>query len=530
MNTLIHLCKKDFAFAKPWILGTWLALVAGTFFPSLMPATGMPLPWAAIRQWIPALLVFLTVTRIIHCDSFTGTTGFMGTRPVGRMFLLGCKLAFIDCTLVLPAALLSLLHPVLMGVELTLAEHLLLFLEMGLFFAVFAAAAVLVAVLTRSVGTMALLSVIIVIFIALLAKTSIGRSQQLFGCTLEEAHLRDSVWLVSQALLTIAAISIAMSWVAKRRWPITPAMFVLSAGCLIVIGKGWKWNFVEHLAKDAPIGQILKGTPALVWLDEPRLVSYEKREGIPYAQVIRPHRIEGLKDGWKAKMVESESEARFADGTVWKSHRAARPDPTERFGAEVLTQMGIRKSKTNSLPDADPFGFRVLFECEETRLSTLRDRRASIHGNGTFQLDQPYIAAVMPLKAGTIAINGRSQYRIDSLNVIDGQISLDFSTRGIALKSKGDGAGGFLRLNLLLFNPETQQIATSGGGSGTTGIGDDWKSMHRTYSLDQNPGGRSRPDADAFLKGARLYVIAVHYGGTITLAYEIPDMVLDVKH
>lgn len=87
MSTLTHLCKKDFTYARPWIFGTWFALVAGTFLPALM------------------------------------------------------------------------------GVEPTAADHLLLFLEKGLYFAAVAAGAVLVSVLTRRVGPMAMLSIIIVVFL-----------------------------------------------------------------------------------------------------------------------------------------------------------------------------------------------------------------------------------------------------------------------------------------------------------------------------------------------------------------------------
>lgn len=529
MNTLIHLCKKDFVYAKPWILGAWFALAAGTFLPALMPADGVPLPWAPIREWIPALLIFLTSTRIIHCDPFTSTTSFIATRPVRPMLLLGGKLAYIACALILPAALLALVHPTLMGVELTAVEHLLLFLEKALYFAVVAAAAVLVSVLTRRVGTMALLSAIILILIGSLVGMAFGRPVQLFGRTLEAQHLHTSAWLVIQVFLMVAAIAIAMSRAAKCRWSVTAAMFVLAAGSLIGIGKGWKWNFVEQLAKAAPVGQILPAEPALVWLGEPRLVSYEKRASIPYAQVTRPHRIEGLKDGWKAKLVESKSEARFADGTVWKSHRASRGDPFESFAADVLPQIGIDLSKAHNLQPSDPFAFRVLFECEETRLLPLRDRHASIHGTATFQLYRPFIAAEMPAKAGATAVSGRSQFRIDSLSMIDGQISLSFGIRGIALKSKGDGAGGFLPVDLLFMNPETKQIAFQGGGGGSSGIGDDWKVLNRSYWLDQHQRTTSGEKTDAFLKGARLYIIGKRYGGTINLPFEIPEMLLEEK-
>ena len=528
MNHLIHLCKKDFTFAKPWILGTWLAIVAGNVLPAVMPVNGPPLPWAAIRLWLPALLVFLTSTRIIHCDPLTGATGFMATRPVRPAVALGGKLAFIAGVLILPAALFALLHPVLAGFRLSGADHLLLLLENGLFYSLIAAAAVMSAVFTRRVGTMALLAVALLFMVGLLMRMANG-GLRVFEPTIEDAHLRTAVWLVTQGFLTTAATAVAVIWAAKRRWPVTATVFLLSAGFLIVIIKCWKWNFVEDLAKDTGMEQIMATPPSLAWLEEPSLVAWSNRNSIPYAQVIRPYRIGGLKDGWTGKLVKFQSEARFADGTVWQSSGASSPHGTENFVPEILPQLGIKAPKGYTFPPSDPFGFLNLFECQKDRLLNLRERHATILGTGSFQLDRPFIAADLPARSGATAFDRRCQYRIDRVSLLDGQISVSLSTRGMVLRSKGDGAGGFSRMNLLMVNPVTKQFAISGGGSGSGWDGDDWATLKRDMSLAQRPGDTKRPNAEEFLKGARLYVIAVRYGGTITLPYEVPKMLLEEK-
>jgi len=529
MITLIHLSKKDFAFAKPWILGTWFAIVAGNVLPSLMPGNGPPLPWAAISQWIPALLIFLTSTRIIHCDPLIGATGFMPTRPVRPTTSLGGKLAFIGCALMLPAALFPLLHPVLTGFRLSGADYILLFLERGLFFSVFAAAAVMISILTRNVGAMALVSVALVFMIGWLLSMANGGPRSAFGATIEDAHLSDAVWLVMQAFLTTATTAVAISWAAKRRWPFTATVFLLNAAFLVMIGKYWKWNFVEDLAKDASIEQIMDTKPSLKGLEKPRLVARRSRESIPYAQVIRPYRIEGLKDGWNGNLVKSKSEARFVDGKVWQSSVTSSPSPFENFVSEILPQLGIEEDTKDLFSSADPYSAQIFFECEKRRLLDLHERSAKIRGIGRFQLNRPFIAAELPTRAGATAFYGRSQYRIEKVSVVDGQISVSLSSRGIVLKSKGDGAGGFSRMNLVMVNPKTKQFTRSGGGSGSASAGDDWKTIERDLSLAQHPGDSSQASAEEFLEGALLYVITVHYGGTIDLPYELPEMLLEEK-
>ncbi|MGL5018346.1 MAG: hypothetical protein ACRDBP_09450, partial [Luteolibacter sp.] len=53
--------------------------------------------------------------------------------------------------------------------------------------------------------------------------------------------------------------------------------------------------------------------------------------------------------------------------------------------------------------------------------------------------------------------------------------------------------------------------------------------VHDTFSIQQEVGLTHWSSPKEFLQGARLYIIGKHYGGNITLPYEIPEMLLEEK-
>ncbi len=255
MNTLLHLCKKDFTFAKPWILGTWFALAISNILPWISPEGRAGEPFMMIRLLAPVVMIFLASTRIIHCDSFVGTSGFMGTRPLRATTLLGNKLVLIAFVLVLPAVGFALLHAACLRVNLSALEWLLLFIENWLYFSLIAGAAVAYAVISRHVGIMVvLIMATLFLFLMLLAMFNLNWP---FGDSLEDQHLKASFQLVAQAFLSIAAVVIAMSWVALRRIWLTATGFLVCAAFLVAPGLFWKWNFVDEMGQDMRAAEIV---------------------------------------------------------------------------------------------------------------------------------------------------------------------------------------------------------------------------------------------------------------------------------
>ena len=527
MNTLIHLCKKDFTFAKPWILGTWLAFGISNLIPWITLQGDAPTAFVLIRHLAPAVMIFLTCARIIHCDAFVGTSGFMGTRPVRATSLLGQKLVLIAVLLVLPAVGFALLHAACLRVQLSASEYLLLFIENWLYFSLIAGVAVVLSVISRRVGVMVFYlagaSGILALYGAYVAP---GKS---FGTSLEDQHLLASLWLIAQAFLPVAALVIAMSWLTQRRLGLTVAVFLLSAGFLISLVKQWHWNFVDELSKDATAAEIVTWHPAIKWMDPPRFGSNRSRNSIPYSQVSRPGHMTGFKDGWTGKLVKFQSEARFADGTVWQSNGDSEFSPFDVIAPTILSQIGIQVPEDHPMRRYEKSWSWTLFECEKSRLQEMPEHRAAIHGIGTCQLYQPVVLLELPAQAGASAVVGRFNYRIDSLNAFEGQISVNVNIHGVALRSKGDSARGDLPVELLFVNPDTKQFTHTsrsvGSGYSTSG---DWIRIRGSASIDQTSANRQ--NAEEFLKGARLYILGTRYGGNITLPYEVPEMLLEEKH
>ena len=528
MNTLLHLCKKDFTYAKPWIVGTWFALAISNLLPWVSPEGEISLPFMMIRLLAPAVLVFLTSVKIILCDPFVGSAGFMGTRPVRAIRLLTHKLLLIAFVLVLPAVAFALLHAVCMRVNLTASDWLLLVIENGLYFSLIAAMAVMFSAISRKVGTTVFFLAAGAAMLALYG--AYFANPRSYGGTLEDEHLRASITLVAQAFLASAAVAVAASWAKERRIWLTVAVFLLAAGGMVALGERWKWNFVDELSRDVTTQELTTGSPAIKWMEKtPRFGSHQSRESVPYSQVQRVGNITGFNDGWVGKLVKFQSEARFPDGTVWQSEGVSDLSPFGELAPAILPQLGIQVPEEHPIRLYEKAWAWTLFECEKSRLQALPDRRASIRGTGTFQLYQPIVLAELPAQVGASAVIGRFNYRIDRLNAIDGQISVSLTVRGVALRSKGDSTRGSLPMELLFVNPSTRQFTDTSGSGGSSSTGGGWIALHKTVSIDHQTASTHRPDAEEFLKGARLYILGIRYGGNIKLPYEVPEMLLEEK-
>jgi hypothetical protein len=235
----------------------------------------------------------------------------------------------------------ALLHAACLRVQLSASDWLLLFIENWLYFSLVAAMAVMFSTISRRVGTMLFFLAAGAAIIALYGAYS--TKPRLFRELLEEEHLRASVALVAQAFLAAAAVAVAASWAKGRRVWLTVAVFLLGAGGMASLGERWKWNFVDELSRDVTTQEIITGSPAVKWMEEtPRFGSYRSRQSVPYSQVDRVGRMTGLKDGWVGRLVKFQSEARFADGTVWQSEGVSDSSPFGHLAPAILPQLGIQ--------------------------------------------------------------------------------------------------------------------------------------------------------------------------------------------
>ncbi|MGL5019302.1 MAG: hypothetical protein ACRDBP_14295, partial [Luteolibacter sp.] len=479
MTTLLHLCKKDFTFAKPWILGTWFALAISNVLPWISPDGRAGEPFMMIRLLAPVVMIFLTSTRIIHCDSFVGTSGFMGTRPLRATTLLRNKLVLIAFVLVLPAVGFALLQAACLRVNLSALEWLLLFIENWLSFSLIAGAAVAYAVISRHVGIMVvLIMATLFLFLMLLAISNLNWP---FGESLEEQHLKASFQLVAQAFLSVAAVAIAMSWVALRRIWLTATGFLVCAAFLVAPGLFWKWNFVDEMSQDMRAAEIVANHAEIEWTDAPVFYSHSRSmNNMDYSMVTRPGRITGLKADWTGKLEKFQSEARFKNGTVWKSKGDSKNGAFEDPIPVILQQLGNDITGKRFMRQSVRHLNWPLFEFAKGRLDSASDRQVSICGTGTFELYQPFILAELPAKAEASMAAGRFRFKIESLNVFDEKIYLRLKIREVPLISMGNRTNKAYQMEFLLVNPDTKEFAHASGSGVGSRVGNVDYNVHDT--------------------------------------------------
>jgi hypothetical protein len=99
----------------------------------------------------------------------------------------------------------------------------------------------------------------------------------------------------------------------------------------------------------------------------------------------------------------------------------------------------------------------------------------------------------------------------------------------VALNSRGDSNRGFEDVEFLLADPKTGTFTNTRGSGGSSCVSGDWNTIRKSVSLDHQHGATRHEETAAFLKKARLYIIATRYGRNIKLPYDIPEMLLEEK-
>ena len=188
------------------------------------------------------------------------------------------------------------------------------------------------------------------------------------------------------------------------------------------------------------------------------------------------------------QLVKFQSEARFADCTVWTSEGGSDFHPFDDLAPGILPQLGIQVPENHPLRNYQKFQAWTLFECEKRRLEKQSNRRASVRGTGIIQLYQPCIFGDMAATPGASVVNGRFRYRLDSVSTFENKIFYKISIRGVALNSRGDSARDFENVEFLFATPKTGKFTNARGSGGSSRVSGGWISMHRSVSLD--PDGK----------------------------------------
>jgi len=524
MATLIHLCRKDYSFAKHVLLGSWAMFLVAALMPAFITGAlvDAAAPILGLVFAAPLFLVFAATLRILRADSFTGGNAFIGTRPV-TMTLLGLsKLIAIAVFVLWPYLLAQVIGVLALRVHLTPADWVLFLAEKKLLFGLPAAIALIVGTHTRNFVWTTMLTIAFAALMIWLAATIFGRPGG-FNFITEARHLKASQWLVAQVLISSAAILLAWLWMAQRRMSWSIGAGLLALAVVAGVSTQWKVNFVSLLARSEVDANIVASDLRIAWLGEPR-ISGSSRNNVPFTTVIRDVKVDGVPDGWMASPSDVRSTARFPDGGII----AGEATNSRYYGDSsraLLPSLGVELPLKHSIRSGDGRGLTWF----ETATSLLRDHidpTATISGECMIELAQPVILANLPAQSGTSASHGRFRYRIEQVEASGGGISLKLAVYGVDLASRGDWRNRQDDIEILLINRKTGEHTTIGRMSGSSSGGPGWLTMRRDLRIDDWPD-RQTSDPQTFLKDARLYLIGRRHGGTVRVPFEIPDIELE---
>ena len=520
MATLIHLCRKDYSFARHALWGAWAVFLVAALMPvfitgSLVDAAA---PILGLVFAAPQLLVFAASLKILRADSFTGGKAFIGTRPVTMTMLWQSKLFAIAAFVLLPCLLAQIIGVWALRVHLTPADWMLFIAEKTLHFGIAAAIALIVGTHTRNFVWATLLTIALTVLMLKLAATIFGRPGGL-NFIMEARQLKTSQWLVAQVLISIAAILLSWLWMARGNlsWSIVAGLFALAA--IAMVSTHWKVNFVERFVfSKAPTANDLR----ITWLGGPQ-ISGSSHNNVPITRVVREARVDGVPDGWISNFSGIRSNARFRDGGMIAGE-AANSRHSGDCTRALLPSLGVELPLEHP-PRRDVGRETTWFEAATSLLRARTDPAATISGECMVELVQPVVLANLPAVSGTSATHGRFLYRIERVEAEGGGITVKLTVCGATLGSRGDWRNWEDDIEILLINPETGTYTQIGSGSGGSSSGLGWMTMSRSLSIDDWPG-RPTSDPQTFLKDARLYLIGSRHGGTVRVPFEMPDIEL----
>lgn len=524
MNILIHLCRKDFAFAKPALLGAWAVFLVAALMPrfitgALVEAAVPILGLLLVAQYFQ---IFAATLKILRADSYSGGHAFIGTRPVTKTTLWLSKLLSIAAFVLVPWLVAKAIAVGAAGVRPSAADWMLLVSEETVGFGTIAAVALVVGTLTRKLAWTVLLAMV---FGACVLWLFISLSTRPGGLNFitEARHLKASQWLVARTLIAFSALVLSWLWITRRNPVISIAAGGLLAALVFLGSKHWNINFIERLAASESTAK-----PRISWVGDP-MVSKSSRNNMAFATVSSAIRVEGTPEGWIAFPAGVRSFACYADGTTHSGHTA---NSTTHGDATRALFPSLREPPlTENAWPMDPNRFTI-FEGYMALARKKSGTPCTLRGELLIELHEPVVLANLPARSGESASSGGFRYRIEGLTPSSfGQVEVEISGFGSRLSLRDNFQNWRVEnwqddLEILLVNPRRGTHTRIGEMSGSSSAGPGWFHLRRVLPID----GRSvedKIDPVDFLKDARLYLIGRRYHGTVRVPFEIPDIELN---
>lgn len=521
MAPLIHLCRKDFASAKHTILGAWMVFLGFALVPAFVTDR-------AEHGWlfhlgaelVPWFLVFFLTLMILRVDSFTGSSSFIGTRPVSKTKMWFSKMVSIFVFVLVPCLFAQFIGVLLLGVKPGPSDWAIWCVQNVLGFGVPATIAWIVGTTTRSMilstgFTMALILGICLLFV------SLGNDVNEFRFLAEAKHLEASRSFVACMLILIAGPLLAGCWIIGRRVWWSVATYIGTAAVITIASTRWNFNFVERLEK-AGLNETPTSDDLRISTRGRPLVTDSRRDNGRMTTVSLEASVDGVPNAWIAYPAGIKATARFRDGSIIRSVCLNQATHGESFLSK-LRSIGIRIDE--DLPGAEPFQTKW-FETESWRLAEFPDRNCTITGESWMEFYQPCILLVLSAKSGAVAVQGKIRCQVEEVRIWNEVISMDLTLTQLNLSCLGDLANRQQGIVLLLINQKTGQ-RTDIRMEGAMGSRTMKTRLTPDFRIQASRSDGETKDPRAFLKDAKLYLIGARYGGTGRVSFEIPEIRLE---
>jgi hypothetical protein len=519
MAALIHLCRKDYSFAKHALWGAWAVFLVAALMPRLVSGAlaEAAAPILGLLLAVQHFQIFASVLKILRADSYSGGHAFIGTRPVTKTTLWLSKLISIATFVLVPWLVAKAIAVIAAGVHPSSSDWAMLVCEEILWFGTVASVGLVVGTHTRQFAWTVLLTIALCACVLWLAVSVFNRPGGLNFIT-EARHLKASQWLVAQALITLSGLALSWLWITRRNPVISIATGGLLAALVFLGSKHWNINFIERLAAPQTTAK-----PRISWVGDP-MVSKTSRNNMAFATVSSAIRVEGTPEGCIAFPAGVRSFACYADGTTHSGHTANSTTHGDATRA-LFPSLGEPPLTDNAWP-MDPNRFTI-FQGYMALARKKAGMPCTLRGEALVELHEPVVLANLPARSGESATSGRFRYHVERVAPTGpDQVAVDISVTGIRLSSRDDLLNEQSEIEMLLVNSRIGHHTPIGYLSGGSYAVPGWFSLRRVFPID----GRSvddKIDPVDFLKDARLYLIGRRYRGTVRVPFEIPDVDLN---
>lgn len=519
MATLIHLCRKDYSFAKHALWGAWAVFLVAALMPRLISGALVEAaaPLLGLLIAVQYFQIFAAALKILQADSYAGGRAFIGTRPVTKTTLWGSKILSIAGFVLVPWLLARTIAVLAAGVHPSASDWVILVCEEILWSATIAAIALLVGSHTRQWAWAVLITIALVASLFWLAASLFNRPGGLNFIT-EARHLKASQWLVAQALITVSGLALSWLWITRRNPVTSIAAGGLLAALVFLGSKHWNINFIERLAASESTAKL-----RISWVGHPQ-VSETSRNNTVFATVSSAIGVEGTPEGWIAFPAGVRSFACYADGTTHNGHTANSPTHGDATRA-LLPSLGVPPLKENARP-MDPNRL-MIFQGYMALARKKAGMPCTLRGEALMELHEPIVLANLPARSGESATSGRFRYHVERVAATGpDQVAVDISVTGIRLSSRDELMNEQSEIEMLLVNSRIGHHTPIGYMSGGSSAVPGWFSLRRVFPIDGRPV-EDKIDPVDFLKDARLYLIGRRYHGTVRVPFEMPEIVLE---